>query len=334
MEALISPDKLIDSLSERNISSPVFDSMHELQASIATSLVAENELLGAWVISQKTLGEINGLARAEGLLGKEVELAGAQLKVPNVQTDLGSAALLATIKEVPSFRTESLTEYQQAHEVRGAFTGFTLDFLKREDGMYQPTVAYQVGFAMHTTPHLTMTVHATGPITSSRLTFAEDEQKDISTDLALSLLEECGNEHWPSIRLIRDASVMEEEMDASRLRHLAYHAEKIANGRDIDSHSSIERNLADMVSLALPKPYRADIVVDHAFQLQDNEQVHHSGNVEMVAPVTSVMFRDEVSEVDGVAELTGRRVLCLISDTKDSGLIYIPALGVSKIRTV
>lgn len=334
MESSISSNRLIDTLSDRYIASPVFESMHTIQEAIGTSCVTEKELLGAWAVSQKILKEINEKVRTEGLVGKEVELAGPELKVPNVQTDLGSAALMATIKDVPQFQIDSLSEYQQAHEIRGAFTGFTLDFIKRADDVYQPTLAYQVGFAMHATPHLTMTIHATGPITSSRLTFAEDEQKDISTDLAFSLLDDCGDEYWSSIRLLRDATESHEVLDASRLRYLAHHAEKILNQQHYDTLPRVERKLADMISLSIPKTLKADMIVDYVVQRQDNEQVYHGGKVSLVAPISNVIFLEETHEVNGEQESTGRRVLCLVSDTKDSGMIYIPAHGVSKIRSV
>lgn len=332
MESYISPEALIQSLPRRHGASPVFEAARALQQEIAFNVVEEKELVDTWKLVQKVLGELNGEVEAENLKGLEVKLSGEGIKVPNVQTDIGAAALLSSIRDAPVFSQESLKEYNDAHELVGAFAGFTIDFVKNIDGRFSPKLAYQVATGEHVTPHLMVRIHATGPVDGTYLTFAEDEREDASVELALSLLEDCGPDYWNRIRLVREAAVSQEDIEASRLRHIAYHSQKVVNVQLLRPKlQSIEGKFTDLAALTIKAGSLVDVVANQAVQFINDKEIVHNGTVTLKVRNPQIAFRDEIFERGDSSELSGRRVLCLVSGTAESGIIYIPA---HRIRSI
>jgi hypothetical protein len=132
-------------------------------------------------------------------------------------------------------------------ELKGVFAGFTLRFLKNSDESYTPQLAYQVTCLTIDLPHAHVNLYATGIIGTTEIIFEHDEKIEQVTPILEKLFTLCP-EQATSINNINVALSSTNSHDASVIRHIAYHAEKIHNEVDKNITQPVGDTLLDLIA--------------------------------------------------------------------------------------
>ncbi len=232
----------------RSSASVVFENAQRFQAEYLSTRLREEDLISAWNGSQEFLSSLDVLASQEGVIGQVASLRGRGIELPKFETDLAGGVGLISLLDTTTIDEQSLEKYYRADEVQGMFSGFTVRLIKEDENVYVPKLAYQVSFSTIDTPHAHVTMYATGIVGEAELVFEADEKKEVMAPLLEKLFDLCP-ERADSISLIAMALAGKEAYDASAIRHIAYHSEKILNTiKDADKSITAEDVLIELLA--------------------------------------------------------------------------------------
>jgi len=235
-----------EDLRQRHGAAPIFERALEKQREMQTTELDEEDLNVAWVATQELLRELDAQVRQEGILNQIVSMSGEGLEIPKLETSLAGSVSLLSLRDQPELTPETFDTYFATEEVRGLFSGFTVRFVPNNDGKYVPHLSYQVLVRTTETPHMTANLYATGSVGNTHLSFLEDQRKEEVGPLLEALYNLCDGQE-KSLSLVITALMGAEQYDASRIRHVGYHIDKIIKSVDKDKAQVIGDDLIDLV---------------------------------------------------------------------------------------
>ncbi len=309
--------------------SAVFEQAHRFQAEFLDTRLKEEDLIKAWNGAQEFTSSLDIQASEEGLMGQVVTLRGRGIEIPKFETDLSVAASMVTLSRIHEVDEKSLERYYQANDVKGMFSGFTVRFIKTTNDIYIPKLAYQVATNVIDIPHAHINLFSTGIVGQSELTFSEDERKDAIAPFLEQLFALCG-ERGDSVSLIATALLSTDTYDASIIRHIAYHSEKVLNAVEPEKLMLAEDILIDLLTyyIGTSDPVfiktsnfllSAEDATKGAEYYHDEEELYSingdaSGFVFMPQPIIK----------DGVMTYRDRKQLCVAMTAHAGRTIYTP----------
>jgi len=235
-----------EDLRQRHGAAPIFERALEKQREMQVSELDEEDLNVAWVAHQELLRELDAQVVQEGILNQIVMMSGEGLEIPKLETNLAVAASFLSVRDQPELTSETIDTYFATQEVRGLFSGFTVRFVPNDVGKYVPNLSYQVLVRTTETPHMTANLYATGVVGKTGLSFLEDQRKEEVGPLLEALYTLCQGQE-KSLSLIITALMGAEQYDASRIRHIGYHIDKIIKSVEKDKTQLVGDGLIDLL---------------------------------------------------------------------------------------
>lgn len=303
-----------EDIRERYGNAPVFDMVQELHIELSKMRLTEEELVSTWNEHQELIQLLDVEASKDGLMGQEVSLSGKGIEIPKFETDLTTVAALITLGNIRELDEKSLEKYYAEDEVRGMFSGFTLRFIKTEDEKYVPKVAYQVATDVVDIPHAHINLYTVGLVDTSQLQFEDDIKRERVVPILDRLFSLC-EEGASSVNAINMALASMGKYDASRIRHVAYHAEKIVNALDDETLvGSIEDGLVDLIShyiepndtIHIKTPFFSMSAED---ETRGGEYYQGDDNYALTGEMAGFVFLNQAVVKDATVTYRGRRTL-------------------------
>ncbi|HEY8886311.1 MAG TPA: hypothetical protein VIM31_02290 [Candidatus Microsaccharimonas sp.] len=247
-KALDGSDEYNEDLRQRLISSPVFEHAQTLQREFLDTRLKKEHFISAWNAALDSIVQLEEEAEAQGVLYENVSLKGEGILVPKFEIDFAAGIAMTSLLDKDIQQARSFEAYLQPDEHHGKFAGFTLRFVEAdEEGVYIPLLAYRVAMNKGHSSHAEITLFATGDLGTTSLHFDNDEQFEGALAPLDELFRICG-EKAASINRINMTLASVKQYDASSMRHVAYHAEKIVNSVDEQKQSAVEYALADLIT--------------------------------------------------------------------------------------
>lgn len=233
---------------ERLGSAPVFEHAERLNREFIDTPLKETEVLAAWNKSQELIQRLEAEASEQGLLGRVASLSGSSIEIPKFETDLTASVSQVLIPNTTKLSVKSLERYYAADKATGMFSGFTMRFEKQAEDVFIPRLAYQVASGSADVPNAHITLYTTGIVGQDTLSFEDDEKLDRVAPLLERLYLLCGTE-FPAINTINIALAgLDGDNDAApRLRHVAYHIEKLLRVVDKTATTEVEDALIELI---------------------------------------------------------------------------------------
>lgn len=322
---------------DRHATAAVFEKAQTFQTEFLATRLNKEDLVQAWNGAQEFIGILDKQASEEGLMGEMATLKGTGIDLPKFETELSAAVSLISLSDSSTIDEKSLDKYYSADEVKGLFSGFTLRFIGVGDDVFIPKLACQVATSVVDTPNAHVNLYATGIIGQTRLSFDADEKKDRIAPLLEKLFILCG-EQAKSLNLINTALASNEKYDASIIRHVAYHSEKMLNFTGEDNKTLAEDELIDLLthyigvgdSVFIKTPafsLSAKDTTTGAEYYEDNDlyslQGRTSGLIFMYHPIIKdgvVTFRD-MRKLHLVLEHDGRNIYTPLTQVQEFGKV-------------
>jgi len=239
-------EEYTEDLRQRYGAAPVFEHALEKQRELQVVELEKDDLVGKWNELQELLKSLDAQAAQERILGQIVSMSGAGMEIPKHEVDFAGNVSLVSIYDEQELTPESLEKYFENQEVRGPFAGFTIRFIRNEDGNFIPRLTYQVATGSIDVPHMHANMYATGIVGETSLTFLEDQRKD-EIGPSLNALYELCDTQMASLTNVATALVSAESFDASRIRHIAFHANKVMKSVDTEVARQVEDGLLDLI---------------------------------------------------------------------------------------
>lgn len=325
--------EFIEDFRKRLITSPVFERAMVLQREFLQTRLSEEDLEAAWVGSQSFLRSLDLEANEQGILNKEIViLRGKDVEIPKFEADLNTAIGRVTLNNTVSLDEKSIEKYYHASEVRGIFSGFTLRYAKTDHDTFIPKLAYQVLVGTRNIPHAHVSLYATGIVGTSQLSFQEDEKVEAILPL-LEKLFAANTDQAAGINFINMALSSTDTYDDSRIRHIAYHIEKVVNETDEEAAAKVEDLLIDLFSHYIEPGETISMKTPlYSFSSEDNDDItQHGGDDtlhQIVGENKGLVFLPEVISKDDTFFYGNKKALNMVTAYKGQNL-YTP---LAKIR--
>jgi hypothetical protein len=321
-------DEYNNDLRGRLAAAPVFEDAAMYQMDFQSTRVQKENLIGAWNAAHKIIAELDEAAISQGVMYESIILRGEGIQVPKADIDFSANIAMMSLLDKDKQRALSFANYLQEDEFRGPFAGFTVRFAETEDeDVFAPVLAYRVSMHNAYAPNGQMALFATGDVGTTNLHFHKDERLEGALAPLSKLFELCP-EKAETINRINMTLAGEDVYDASVMRHVGYHAEKIVANVDESLKLSVESAIIDLITNYVDKEagYKiqskqmavlndADLSIEY-FEADDNVVTIKNKYIDIV-------FRDHVVFVDGAPKAFNRRTIHL---TFQAGrkILYIP----------
>lgn len=247
-EVLESSDEYSEDLRNRFASSPVFDRANAIQREFIETRLTREHFITAWNAAHEVINILDSEAAQQGVMYESVSMKGEGILVPKFELDFAANVAMMSLLDKETQQSRSFASYLHPDEYRGKFAGFTVRFAETSEvGVYIPLLAYQVSMSVSYTPNAHVALFATGDVGTTTLQFDKDEQFEGALVPLRTLFELCSDKA-DSINRINMTLASTDEYDASSMRRIAYHAEKLINSIDTQRQPAIEDALGDLIS--------------------------------------------------------------------------------------
>ena len=306
----------IEDFRQRFDSAPVFEDATNFQRELQATRLTKEDFLPCWASVRATIEALDSTASQQGIMYENVSLKGEGIRTPKLDMDLATNIALMSLVDKEKQRELALHKYLQQDEYRGKFFGFTMYFSETEDeNVFVPVLAYRVSMQMIHSPNAEITLFTTGDVGTTQLHFNNDERLEGSLGLLNKLFELCPSES-KSINLISMALAGPKPYDASLIRHVGYHAEKIVLGIDPQKRFIVENALIDLITNYLDKESSYKIESTKLTLLKTSDAkltLHESEKADnrIKNKYIDVVFRDQEMNVDGEMKTKNRRTIQL-----------------------
>jgi|GEM_PF-5977406 len=238
-----------EDLRGRLASSPVFEEAQTYEREFQTTRLKKEDFFAAWNgIQRETILTLDEASEEQGLIGENVTLRGEGIRVPTLDVDFSANIAMLSLLDKEKQRDLSFSHFLEKDEYRGKFAGFTVHFVEaEEEDVYIPTLAYRVSMNVSHSPFMQISLFATGDVAKTLVNFSKDARIEGSIHHLNLLFELCPDKAEIINRI--NMTLAESDMpDASAMRHVGLHAEKLINGISKERRPSAEDALVDLVA--------------------------------------------------------------------------------------
>lgn len=239
-----------EDLRDRLSLAPVFERATLFQMEFVQTRLHKEDFIAAWNAAQDTINSLDADATAQGVMGKHATLQGEGILVPKFEIDFATSVSLVSLMNEEDRHEFLFKNYLSSDMHKGKFQGFSLRFKKANDEpeSYIPVLSYQVSAGSTYGPHLHINLFATGDVGTTQLNFEQDDRRDGIHDTLKELLEVC-DAQAEAVNRINVSLASSENIDASCLRHVGYHAEKLISSLPDKKRKRAEDLLSDLLML-------------------------------------------------------------------------------------
>lgn len=232
---------------ERLRTAPVFDTAARMQRILSEQVIPSKDVHSEWAAMRSSLRALDAQALDQHLINQTSSLRGDGIVHPNMELDLVKQVSFVSVRSEQALDEKTLPEYYAADETTGLFAGFTIRFIDNQDGTLTPQLAYQLTVNSIETPNATTNLYATGIVGQTALYFEQDEKLDHAA-LLLERLYEVSADQGATVNLINMSLTRTESYDASLIRHVAYHSEKLVSAVEPGKSEIVEDALIELLS--------------------------------------------------------------------------------------
>jgi len=320
-----------EDLRGRLASSPVFELATRSQRDFQTTIFNREQLAGAWVaVHSDIITVLNKSALDQGVMHENVTLRGEGIRVPKFDVDFAANVALLSLIDKEKQQSLSFEAYLNQDEHKGKFAGFTLHFVETDnEEEFVPVLAYRVSMQPTHSPHSHIALFSTGDVGITELHFDRDERLEGAVEPLNTLFEKCLDKA-DSINRINVTLAGTEKYDASIMRHVGYHAEKVVKDAIEPNRSVIENALADLISNYVDNNSIYEIRAKKVSLLNNDDKTitlyeSDEGKIIIKNKYLDIVFRDYEVPVNGEIVRKDKRSIN-IAFAADEDIAYIPLL--------
>jgi len=318
-----------EDLRGRLASAPVFEAATNYQREFQDMHITKDEFVSTWnTIHRQAIEPLDAAAIKQGIMYENVTLRGEGIRVPKFDIDFAANVAMMSLIDKEKQQEISFQSYFEEDIFKGKFSGFTVRFNEAEEnGTFAPVIAYRASIQYAHTPYAQIAMFATGDVGMTQLHFTKDEQLEGATAPLSTLFELC-DERADSINLINIALAGVKKHDASVMRHVGYHAEKIIKGIDDSKGLVVETALIDLITNYLDKESSYELR-SKKFSVLDSDDLtvtHYESEEDGLSiknKYMDVVFRDQPIFANGQESSRKRRMLQLAFKANEN-IAFIP----------
>jgi hypothetical protein len=240
-------DVFTEDFRERLITKPVFEKAMDLQRVMGNTRIKKDQIETAWSSAHRNLLELNAHVKEQGALLAPVTLKGEGILVPMLGADLARDIATMSLLSDEDRRDKLFKRYLVPDETKGLFNGFTVHFVETDGWeVYKPVLAYQVTLKEVSTPYSQTQLYATGDVGQTQIEFDQDDRLDEASDCIGLLYQLCPKQGATINRIVSTLSSTE-NYDASMMRHVGFHADKLIDTVKKGKQQFLQDALADLL---------------------------------------------------------------------------------------
>lgn len=324
-----------EDLRDRLSAAPVFEHAMLLQVELLQTRLKKEHFIEAWNAVQDTINSLDSEALSQGVMGQYVTLQGENILVPKYEIDFASAVALISLRNEEDRQRFLFDNYLSSDVHKGKFQGFSLRFKAAEDEpeSFIPVLSYQVSAGSTYGPHLHVSLFATGDVGTTQIHFEKDDRRDGVQQVLRELLEVAGSQA-EAINRINISLASSDSIDASCLRHVGYHAEKLIHSLPEAQRKKVEDLLSDLCMLYIGRT-DTQVLSTRRFRMSGVGGDDSHGFYEQPEPsiITQkchdIVFLDRPVIKDGSVTYLNRRMPYLVM-LYEKSTVYVPMTAIEE----
>lgn len=318
----------------------VFDNALDVMQNLAAETVEREHLHEYWSDTSSIIRDLNKEVEQGGLVGEVVIIEGKNIEIPEVSIDLAGDVTKVTMLDDEDRAEKALQTTLNPSAIKGNFRGFCLKFKETsESNVYTPTLSYKVETGRFHTPNTEVTVYATGSVGTTNLEFESDVKLDELQGI-LETLYWLAPESAKTINTI-NVSLSGMQLDASCMRHVSYHADKITDSvRDESKKVAVEDAISDLVRhyIDMSSTYvlQSPVYVKSQSAVKQNEKALITSNANHAVfhkKIKDIVFMNFLDYTrNGIKVQEERSLHFVVGDVNGTDYLYVPLQNLSDFR--
>lgn len=334
-EASDEQEVFVEDLRPRLNMQPVFEKARLAQIEIATQECKPEDVGKMYNSLRQLTSALEAEAQQQGVIGQTVRLTGNGIVMPKIEIGLAEGMIIIGPYTPDEQQERLFNMHLDPRVAEGLFCGFTIRFnqIRSADGTIiteKPRLVYQVQHDYLATPFVQGPVFTTGEVGVTQLDFLDDDIPEQAFELMTKLYEIDDKEVHASVNALNMSLQNHEQHDASLIRHIAFHAERIVNNKVARQVPDIQDLVIDFMHLKINTDSRynlsSKIYYSYYGEGKTRAMAAYGGDGSLFHyehPIDSVIFMPKYKRIETGLVTKDRAALYAVLSSKEK-TIYLP----------